>query len=34
LDAYYGPNLDRLRSVKRFVDPTGFFNFPMSIPHN
>jgi len=34
LDAYYGPNLDRLRSVKRFVDPSGFFNFPMSIPHN
>lgn len=32
LDAYYGPHLERLKQVKRIVDPTNFFNFPMGIP--
>ncbi|MDQ6941985.1 MAG: FAD-binding oxidoreductase [Candidatus Eremiobacteraeota bacterium] len=32
LDAYYGPNLQRLVDVKRAVDPDDFFNFPQSIP--
>lgn len=31
LDAYYGPNLARLASVKRAVDPTHVFTFPQGI---
>lgn len=32
LQAYYGPNLDRLIEVKSAVDPENFFHNPQSIP--
>jgi FAD/FMN-containing dehydrogenase len=30
--AYWGPNLDRLRRMKRAYDPHNLFSFPQSVP--
>lgn len=32
LDAYYGPNIGRLKQVKRQVDPGNVFTYPQAIP--
>jgi hypothetical protein len=31
-DAYHGPNVERLRSVKAAYDPDGFFRFHQAVP--
>jgi FAD/FMN-containing dehydrogenase len=31
-NAYYGPNLERLRSVAKEFDPDGVFTFPQAVP--
>lgn len=30
-EAYYGTNYERLKKIKKKVDPTNFFKFPLSI---
>ena len=30
--AYWGPNVDRLRSIKANYDPENVFNFEQSLP--
>ncbi len=32
LNAYYGSNLDKLKAVKKKIDPSNFFNYPQGIP--
>lgn len=32
LDAYYGTNLEKLKTVKRTYDPTNVFTYPQGIP--
>jgi FAD/FMN-containing dehydrogenase len=32
LDAYYGSNLEKLKTIKKKLDPNNFFNYPQGIP--
>lgn len=32
LDAYYGSNLDKLKTIKKKLDPNNFFTYPQGIP--
>jgi FAD/FMN-containing dehydrogenase len=32
VEKYYGTNLQRLKNIKREVDPENIFNFSQSIP--